>query len=179
MRSTCPFVHGWLTLVSLCSMPFSRQTRSKMCVPGHRSLLRLVNWTPLSVRTIWMRHGTRATRLLEELRGLHLAVFGQQLRSRKTLRRDPRPRTGRACPLQCAAPQCRCENSQWGSRQTSSWRACLPPSPAGGRSRGAGSSGAGRSGSGLECWPAGQTGSRPAAKGCACERPRRLPPARG
>jgi len=30
IRSTCPFVHGWFILVSLCSMPFSSQTRSKM-----------------------------------------------------------------------------------------------------------------------------------------------------
>ncbi len=59
VRSAWPLVQGWQGLVSLCSIPFSAQTRSKTWAPRcrlvgpFRFLGRSAKAMPLSVSTVW------------------------------------------------------------------------------------------------------------------------------
>ena len=46
VEAVAPFVQGWFTLVSRCSIPCPSHTRSKMCRLSQTSCLRAVNWTP-------------------------------------------------------------------------------------------------------------------------------------
>src|SRR3954462_7339316 len=60
VRSACPFIRGWQGRVILCSMPCSRQTRSKMWAPQPSAgrpgpvLGRSAKAMPLSVSTVWI-----------------------------------------------------------------------------------------------------------------------------
>src|SRR5262245_61308699 len=73
-------VQGCLILVSRCSMPFSWQRRSNICVAylavgpsAYRD--GKVNWIPLSVRTVWILYGTAAIRASRNAAAEVLAVF--------------------------------------------------------------------------------------------------------
>src|SRR5262245_56478917 len=73
-------VQGCLILVSRCSMPFSWQRRSNICVAylavgpsAYRG--GKVNWIPLSVRTVRILYGTAAIRASRNAAAEVLAVF--------------------------------------------------------------------------------------------------------
>jgi hypothetical protein len=65
IRSTWPLVQAWLILVSLCSMPFSSQTRSKMRL--------LVGYVENANDGIWTPEEDRGEHFNEG--GFHVAVL--------------------------------------------------------------------------------------------------------